>query len=654
MAICKMTKVMIVSHRSEAAALLEALQQEGIVEILDAQRAMITKEWPDLHTEVRRPKDLEERVTRLQKAIGFLKPRSATKTSALRPRAQIDWRRYSQVVSGPRALELLDQAERTASELDKLDTEIENLRGRLEWLRPWRAFSIPVEQLYSLHQAACLTGLVADQQLPVVTEALTAMGAVIESVGRDRAHQACVIVCLKDQQAEAQKILRAADFEPVSFEGMLGTVAELIEQNRGRLTDLEQGRHDADHRAGDLASEVLSLQILFDHDRNLLGREKIRASSPATEQVVLLEGWVKVRDFPRLQKRIGQFTASSVEPMEIAAGEEVPVEIENPALIRPFESITRLYGMPQTSSVDPTAFLAPFFALFYGLCMCDVGYGLITMAFLWFLLRKMQGGKMFLWLFMISSVLTVVAGLLTGSWFGDAITQFVPALEPLRQSVMLFDPMAEPLKLFGLSLALGYIQIIFGIFIAFMNNLLRKQFVAAVCDQLTWLVLLNSIMAIAFSKVGVLPGWVASVCGFVVIVPAVMILLFSVREGSWGGRLGMGTYQLFSTVFYVGDILSYGRLMALCMVGSGFGMAINVITKQLMGVPYAGYFLAAIVFVVGHLFNVGMSSLGAFVHSLRLQFIEFFSKFLAGGGRDFVPLKTHYSQILITDPGHSD
>jgi V/A-type H+/Na+-transporting ATPase subunit I len=654
MAICKMAKVMIVSHRSEAAALLEALQREGIVEILDAQRAMITKEWPELHTEVRRPKDLEERVARLEKAIGFLKSRSATKTSALRPRAQIDWRRYSQVVSGPKVLELLDQAERTASELDKLDTDIENLRGRLEWLRPWQAFSIPVEQLYSLQHAACLTGLVADQQLQSVTESLTTMGAAVESAGRDGTHQACVIVCLKEQQAQVQKILRAGDFEPVSFEGMRGTVAELIEHNQLRLEESERGRQDADHRAGDLASEVLSLQILFDHERNLLGREKIRASSPATEQVVLLEGWVKQSDFLRLQKQIERFSASSVERMDIAVGEEVPVEIENPALIRPFESITRLYGMPQTSSVDPTAFLAPFFALFYGLCMCDVGYGLITMAFLWFLLRKMQGGKMFLWLFMISSILTVLAGLLTGSWFGDAITQFVPGLEPLRQSVMLFDPMAEPLKLFGLSLALGYIQIIFGIFIAFMNNLFRKQVVAAVCDQLTWLVLLNSIMAIAFSKVGLLPASVASVCGFVVIVPAVMILLFSVREGSWGGRLGMGTYQLFSTVFYVGDILSYGRLMALCMVGSGFGMAINVITKQLMGLPYAGYFLAAIVFVGGHLFNIGMSSLGAFVHSLRLQFIEFFSKFLAGGGRDFVPLKTNYSQILITDPGHAD
>ena len=161
MAICKMTKVMIVSHRSEAAALLEALQREGIVEILDAQRAMVTKDWPELHVEVRRPKDLEERVTRLEKAIGFLKSRSSIKTSALRPRAQIDWRRYSQVVSGPRALELLDQAEQTLSELDKLDTEIENLRGRLEWLHPWQALPIPVEQLHSLHHTVCLTGLVA-------------------------------------------------------------------------------------------------------------------------------------------------------------------------------------------------------------------------------------------------------------------------------------------------------------------------------------------------------------------------------------------------------------------------------------------------------------------------------------------------------------
>jgi V/A-type H+/Na+-transporting ATPase subunit I len=654
MAICKMAKVMIVSHRREAEALMEVLQEEGIVEILDAQRAMVTKDWPELHVEVQRPKDLEERVARLDKAVAFLKSHSATKSSALRPRAKVDWRRYSLVVSGPSALELLGQAERTASELDKLDTEIENLRGHLDWLRPWQALSIPVEQLYSLHHAACLAGLVSNQHLPQVTETLTAMGGAIESVGRDGVHHACVIVCLKEQQAQVQKILRAVDFEPVSFEGMRGTAAELIEQNRSRLARLERSRHDADHRAQGLSSEVLSLQILFDHDRNLLRREKVRVSSPATEQVVLLEGWIKEKDFPRLQKRVGQFGASSVERMEIAEGEEVPVEIENPALVRPFESITRLYGMPQTSSVDPTVFLAPFFALFYGLCMCDVGYGLVTLAFLWFLLRRMQGGKMFLRLFMISSVLTVLAGLLTGSWFGDAITQFVPGLEPLRQSVMLFDPMAEPLKLFGLSLALGYIQIIFGIFIAFMNNILRKQFVAAVCDQLTWLVLLNSIMAIAFSKVGVLPAWVASVCGIIVIVPAVMILLFSVREGPWGGRLGMGTYQLFSTVFYVGDILSYGRLMALCMVGSGFGMAINVITKQLMGVPYAGYFLAAIVFVGGHLFNIGMSSLGAFVHSLRLQFIEFFSKFLAGGGRDFVPLKTNYSQILITDPGHTE
>jgi V/A-type H+-transporting ATPase subunit I len=248
---------------------------------------------------------------------------------------------------------------------------------------------------------------------------------------------------------------------------------------------------------------------------------------------------------------------------------------------------------------------------------------------------------------------TVLAGSLTGSWFGDAITQFFPSLEGFRKSLMVFDPMSEPLKYFGLTLILGYVQLIFGIFIAFINKMVRKDFKGAIFDHLTWLVLLNSIAAIGLSKTGVLPTWVASIFGYVVIVPAIMIVLFSVREGPWGGRIGMGAYQLFSTVFYIGDILSYARLMALGMVGAGFGMAINVIVKLLMDVPYVGWLLGALLFVVGHVFNVAMSSLGAFVHSLRLQFIEFFSKLLAGGGRDFVPLRKQYSQIVLKDENAS-
>ena len=192
---------------------------------------------------------------------------------------------------------------------------------------------------------------------------------------------------------------------------------------------------------------------------------------------------------------------------------------------------------------------------------------------------------------------------------------------------------------FGLSLALGYLQIMVGIIIAFVHNLLKKDYISAVCDQLTWLVMLNSIVIFGASKAGVFGPVVGSIFGKIALIPAVVIVLFSQREGGWGGRIGMGAYQLFSTIFFMGDVLSYLRLMALGMVTAGLGMAINVITKICGDIPYIGWLIGAFVFAGGHLFNLAISGLSAFVHTLRLQYVEFFPKFLEGGGKDFKPLK---------------
>ena len=144
---------------------------------------------------------------------------------------------------------------------------------------------------------------------------------------------------------------------------------------------------------------------------------------------------------------------------------------------------------------------------------------------------------------------------------------------------MLFDPMLQPMTFFALSLGLGYLQIQVGLFIAFVCNLLKKDIVAAIFDQLTWIVMLNCLVTVGLSKGGVLPASLAKPVGLSALVPAVLILLFSGRGMGWGGRIGFGVFQLFSTVFYMGDMLSYVRLMALGMVGAGFGIAINVLVK---------------------------------------------------------------------------
>jgi V/A-type H+-transporting ATPase subunit I len=304
--------------------------------------------------------------------------------------------------------------------------------------------------------------------------------------------------------------------------------------------------------------------------------------------------------------------------------------------------------MPVSSGVDPTVCLAPFFMMFFGICLADVGYGLVMAAVMLWLIKKTQGDKKPLWMFLICAAITVPAGAVTGSWFGDAVPTLIPVLGPLRAKLMLFDPIGEPTILFKLAVILGYIQLMTGLAIAFVHNLKQKSYIAAVCENLTWLVMLNCIVIFGLSKAGMAPTGLGRFLGLLAIAPAVTILLFSHRQGRWAERIGMGAYNLFSAVFYLGDVLSYFRLAALCMVSSGIAMAINIIAKISLDIPYGLGVLAFVsVLVLGHALNLVLSALSAFVHTLRLQYVEYFTKFFVGGGKLFEPLRKDYKYIYV-------
>ncbi len=651
MAIAQMEKIIIVTHRSQASELLEALQHEGICHILNAEEAIVSRDSPDLAATAERPRDIENLLNRLTKSIEFLKAYAASQkglASMLAPRAVIDVQSYDSVVSDRRLINVIDQAEQTQAAIEKLNSECENLTATLNMLAPWTPLETPVEEIGGLQQATCLLGLIPSQHLDQAAEQLTELGAAFQPLGTAANKNACIIVALNENIADVQKLLRSAEFEPVNFERMTGTVSELIDRHQQELDQANNQLQDHYNKAASLSENLLNLQILHDHYTNLLNREQTKGTAPATEHTVLLEGWVKKREYPTLEKIVSTFQASSLSKIEPAEEEEIPVEIENKNYVRPFEVITRLYGMPQHFEVDPTVFLAPFFAIFFGLCLTDAGYGLVIIALMIFFIKKIQGDKKLMWMLGICSAATVVAGALTGGWFGDAIQQFIPILKPLRAKMMWFDPFEKPMMFFGLSLALGYVQIMAGLIIAFVHNIKRKQYIAGLCDQFTLLVMLNSIAIFAASKAGVLPIEIGKFFGILALIPAAVIVLFSHREGGWGSRIGMGAYNLFSTIFYVGDVLSYIRLMALGMVTAGLAMAINIMALLALDIPYGiGVVAMIVVLVGGHGFNIAINALGAFVHTLRLQYAEFFPKFFVGGGKAFEPLNKEYKHIYI-------
>ena len=652
MAIARMAKVLIVTHRTYASELLEALQREGICQILNAKEAAVSKDWPEFVVVAERPKDIEGLLSRLEKSLAFLN--SFTRASkgiagVLSPRTVVDEQLYNKVVSDRQVLNIISQCEQLEVAIEKTKGRIENLHTTLETLYPWQAFQTPVEELGQLRQTTCWTGFLPPRQFEQMEEKMTELGAVIDRIGATTSKYACIIVGLKDQTDEVQKLLRSADFEPVTFEPMTGTVAELIKRYSQELNEAEQQLHDQYEEATLLSESLLELQILHDHYENLLNREQTKNSAPVTTYTVVLEGWVKGKDYGRLEKIVARFQASSLTRIEPAEGEEIPVDIENKNVIKPFEVITRLYGMPMHFNVDPTVFLAPFFALFFGICIGDAGYGLTMLIAAILLVKKMQGDKRLIWMLGICSIFAVLVGALTGGWFGDAIKNFIPALEPLRKKIMWFDPMENPMLLFGISMLLGYIHIMTGLIIAFVHNLKQKDCIAALCDQLTWLVMLNSVVLFGIAKAGLIPPQVGRFFAFLAIIPAVAIVLFSNRQGGWGARFGMGAYNLFSSVFYLGDVLSYLRLMALGMVSAGMAMAVNLLAKMVLKMPIVGIVVAIVILIIGHGFNLFLSVLGAFVHTMRLQFVEFFPKFLVGGGRLFEPLSKKYKHIYIAE-----
>ena len=646
-----MQKVMVVAHRSQTVDLLQALQKSGIVQVLDAERAMVTKEWPELMVESKRHRSLEEIIDRLGSALDFIKPYAPKdETSMFAPLIQVDASTYDTVVSGQDTITCLGEIEQVKGQIEKLAAEAENQNALLVKLTPWKVLSVPVEELHTLSSSTTFIGQIGDQHFEQACEKLTELGAAVEKVDSANRMQACIVICLNQNAGDVQKALRSVEFEAASFEGLSGAVSENITSVQDRLNEIQKEQVLLLQQISDLAANKLNLQILFDHYQNLHDRINAESSAPATDHVIFLEGWVRRRDYEKLGKLVHEFDAADLAVIEPAKDEEVPVEIDNGPLAEPFESVTRLYGMPAVSDVDPTVFLAPFFALFFGICLTDAAYGLVMIGFLWWLLRKIKGDKKFVMMMIFCSISTVVAGALTGGWCGDTIQQFIPQLAGFRNALMWFDPLEKPMYFFNISLGLGYLQIITGIFIGFIHKFRRGEKAAAVFDHLSWFIWLNSLAVFGLAKAGLFGesfAWLGTVAGVAAIIPALMIILFSEREGGWGARIGMGLYNVFSTVFYVGDVLSYIRLMALGMVTAGFGMAINEIVKSVMEMGFLGYILGAVIFVGGHVFNIANSALSAFVHSMRLQFVEFFTKFLAGGGKQFDPLRQSYRYIDV-------
>ena len=536
---------------------------------------------------------------------------------------------------------------RTAAETINKDTrrlgEIESERTKNEALRatlaPWLTIDAPLGgadgALAVFFGTAGLN--VTDDALKALADSLDGL-LTWQQASSDRSLRYLLVMCHRSVRERALSALRDLGFSTVSFRGMTGTARENDKALAENLAALEKERQEIKQRIAGLGGKREALLEASDRAAIALRREEAKSRLVGTDKVFLLEGWLPADRCAEIEKTLKPFTCA-IETREPTEDEypQVPVQLKNNKLTRPLNMVTEMYSLPAYGTLDPNPLMAPFFILFYGIMMADMGYGLLMMIASVIISKKYRpkgtSGELFS-LLGLCGISTFIMGALTGGFFGDFLTQLVAIVSPGTVFALpkLFDPLDDLTMILIGSMALGMVQIVTGMAISLIEKCKRKKFLDAFFEEITWWIVFIGIALLALGKGAA-----------VLYVGCALVLLGPIVQGKGWGKLTGVFGSLYNHVTgYFGDILSYTRLMALMLAGSVIAQVFNMLAAM------PGNVIAFIIIsMLGNAMNFGLNLLGCYVHDLRLQCLEFFNKFYVDGGKPFRPmtLDTEYVDL---------
>lgn len=536
---------------------------------------------------------------------------------------------------------------RTAAATINKDTrrlgEIESERTKNEALRatlaPWLTVDAPLGgadgALAVFFGTAGLN--VTDDALKALADSLDGL-LTWQQASSDRSLRYLLVMCHGSVKERALSALRDLGFSTVSFRGMTGTAKENDKALAENLAALEKERQEIEQRIASLGGKREALLEASDRAAIALRREEAKSRLVGTDKVFLLEGWLPADRCAEIEKTLKPFTCA-IETREPTEDEypQVPVQLKNNKLTRPLNMVTEMYSLPAYGTLDPNPLMAPFFILFYGIMMADMGYGLLMMIASVIISKKYRpkgtSGELFS-LLGLCGISTFIMGALTGGFFGDFLTQLVAIVSPGTVFALpkLFDPLDDLTMILIGSMALGMVQIVTGMAISLIEKCKRKKFLDAFFEEITWWIVFIGIALLALGKGAA-----------VLYVGCALVLLGPIVQGKGWGRLTGVFGSLYNHVTgYFGDILSYTRLMALMLAGSVIAQVFNMLAAM------PGNVIAFIIIsMLGNAMNFGLNLLGCYVHDLRLQCLEFFNKFYVDGGKPFRPmtLDTEYVDL---------
>ena len=567
-----------------------------------------------------------------------------------------------------RECELLEES------LVKIRNELAKIPARYRMVEKLGSFRDVLQQDYSTERTKTWIGSLFLVDELAFLEAISKESNLIDLqiLSRDKQRVYFRLTILSDLSDVVLAKLNAFQFEALDFISELGEYAgeglgEVRLDLERKQKRLKQQLSDIENQAGELAIHQDDLKILYDYNLWKKKKQDLQQKMYKSQHLFAFEGWLPKAEYTKLQKWlqntfIGEVVIDAVEKDE---GEEAPVLLKNMKGVNSYEPIVGMYGLPNAKELDPTVFVMPFFTIFFGICLSDVGYGsLLTALAAWLIIfgKFSKAAKESLLILLFCGISAIVGGILLGGYFGmspDQAPAFLTELvsneagrEMLKFKWQQLSPMegVGPIVFLGIALGIGVFQILFGIVLAFVTKLKNKDYVDAFCDSFAWFFFL---VFLVLYGLGDVIGVSKELFGKLSVLGAGVLILTQGRDQkNWLLKPVFGVLGLYNITSYLSDLLSYSRIMALGLATGVVGFAMNMtagIISDMIPVPFLGFLVGVLVVLFGHSLNFALSLLGAFIHSGRLQFIEFFGKFYEGGGRAFKPFKREKVYISFKD-----
>ncbi len=660
-----MKKVRLVAHQAWQKKLITSLQEWGFVQLVDVKQQLKDSEFAvevdsgDLDLDLSAAAEAQARIkAALEYLKRFNKKSEGLIVSFMNLKKQISQDEMADIIQNYDGLAVASRFSQYEKRLAEIANLLSRLAGERSQLTPWLKLDLAPAQLNQLKEAEALLGSIQIAQYQALLSKLasaTDQQVHVELI--DQNNKDCLMVVLAIRQDERVKqALRETNFSAVMLPRPEKTPSDALTEIENETQLLQKEREEIMATSTAMLADQLKLEALSDYYGQRVQKYQVKKLIVSTETVILLEGWLqekyRVEFLQKMQEHYPEVVVFITEPEET---DNPPIVLKNNAASTPFEFVMNMYGWPNYREQDPTAVLAPFFALFFAIALADAGYGLLLLILGFYFMRKYDldaGGKKFFRLFMTCGALTIVVGLCLNGFFGNLL-DLLPSLAFLRRikdSIVLIDPMSNPIGMMVLCVALGVVQVWTGYLMKSIGAWRRGDKIGALLDGGPWMVWIAALTFFVLTATVPALSGLAAVGKYGAIAGALGIVLTQGRGSSnIFGKLGGGLYALYNTIGPLSDTLSYTRLLALGLSGGVIAMVVNTFAVMLKDIPFVGWILMLALLVGGHLFNIVLSLLGCFVHSARLQYVEFFTKFFEGGGTPFRPFRRETKYTVIKE-----